>query len=453
MAISSAGLGSNLDVNSIVSQLMALEQKPLTALAKKESGLQAKISALGSLKSSLSSLQSAASALVPATGSSALQKFSTFNASLSDATVATASTTSAAVAGTYSLNNIVLATAQQVRKTGISVPAEAGTLSIQVGSGTAVNVSIAEGSTLSNVMTAINGANAGVSASIINDGTDDYLVFTANSTGNGNTIKVTGSGTGWTNGPFDFNGSDANNGWAQSSEAKSATLTINSINVTSASNTLTGAISGVTVNLTKAGSTTLTLTRDTSSLTTSINAFVKAYNDFNTTANSLGSYNATTKTAGSLNGDSTLRSAQSNVRSLIGTIPAGMTGADFQRLSDIGIRLQKDGSLLVDSGKLSAAITKNISGVANLVAAYGTAFKTTTDSITGATGTIAARTEGINTTIKNLDKQYEVVSNRLTQIEARYRKQFTALDTLMSSMSKTSTYLTQQLANLPTYSK
>ena len=452
MALSSAGIGSNLDVNGIVSQLMALEQRPLTALARKESGLQAKISALGSLKSALSSLQTAASALVPASGSSALQKFSAFGASLSDTTIATASTTSSAVAGTYKLNDIVLATAQQVRKSGIDVPVDAGTLSIQVGTGTAVNVSIAAESSLSSVVTAINAANAGVSAAIVNDGTADHLVLTANSTGVANTIKVTGSGTGWTGGAFDFNGSDTNNGWTQSTPPSDATLTINGIGVTSASNTLSTAISGVTVNLTKAGSTTLTLTRDTSSLTAGINAFVKAYNDFNSTANSLGSYNATTKVAGSLNGDSTLRSAQNSVRSLVGTIPEGMTGTDFQRLSDIGVRLQKDGSLLVDSSKLSAAITKNISGVANLVSAYGSAFKTATEDLVGATGTIASRTDGITDSIKRLDKQYEAVSLRLTQIEARYRKQFTALDSLMSSMSTTSTYLSQQLANLPTYS-
>ena len=449
MAITSAGLGSNLDVESIVKQLMTLEQKPLTALAKKEAAVQTKISALGSLKNALSSLQTAASALVPTAGSSSLQKFSIFNASFADTAIATASTTSSAVAGTYNLSNIVLATAQQVRKTGITVPAEAGTLSIQVGSGTAVDVTIEADSSLSNVMASINGANAGVSASIINDGSADHLVLTANSTGEANTIKITGSGTGWTGGEFDFNGTDNNNTWKQSTPANDATLTINNINVISASNTLSTAISGVTLNLTKAGSTTLTLTRDTSSLTAGINAFVKAYNEYNTTTATLGSYNATTKTAGSLNGDSTLRSAQSSMRSLIGSIPDGMTGADFQRLSDIGVRLQKDGSLLVDSSKLSTAITKNISGVANLVSAYGSAFKTATESLVGASGSIVSRTVGLNDSIRNLDKQYEAVSFRLTQIEARYRKQFSALDTMMSNMSTTSTFLSQQLANLP----
>ena len=259
---------------------------------------------------------------VPTTGTTALQKFSAFNATLADTSIATATTSSGAVAGSYSLSNIVLASAQQIRKSGITVPADAGTLSIQVGTEAAVNVNIAAGSTLADVSTAINNAASGISASIINDGTTEHLVLTANDTGSANTITITGSdvgsGTGWAGGPFDYTGTGPNNGWTESVVAGSATLDINGIPVTSASNTLSSTISGVTLNLLKAGSTTLTVTRDTSSLSTAVNAFVKAYNDFNATATTLGSYNAATKVAGTLNGDSTLRSAQNQLRTLIG---------------------------------------------------------------------------------------------------------------------------------------
>ena len=453
MAISSAGIGSNLDVNSIVTQLMTLEQRPLTALQKKEAVFQAKITALGSLKGALSSVQTAASALVPAVGSSALQKFSVFTTALSDTSIASASASSSAAAGTYRLSNIVLASAQQVRKSGITVPADAGTLKIQVGANTAVNVNITANSTLADVRNAINGAATGVSASIINDGSADHLVLTANETGSANVITVTGidsaTGTGWTNSPFDFTGADENNGWTQSEKALNATLLINDIPVSSASNTLSSAISGVTLNLLKPGSSTLTVTRDTSSISSAVKNFVKAYNDFNTTATGLGSYNATSKAAGSLNGDSTLRSAQSQMRSLLGSVPSELSGASLQNLSAIGVSLQKDGTLSIDSSKLTTAVNSDMAGVANLLAAYGSKFKTATDGLIGTDGLIAARTDGINSSIKNITKQSEVISNRLTQIEARYRKQFTTLDTLMSSMTKTSTYLTQQLAILP----
>lgn len=456
MAISSPGLGSNLDVNSIVSQLMAIEQRPLTLLKVKEAAYQTKITALGSLKGAISALQTAATALVPATGTTALQKFSVFNATLADTSIATATTSSSAVAGSYSLSNIVLASAQQIRKSGITVPADAGTLSIQVGTEAAVNVDIAAGSTLADMIKAINSATTGISATIINDGATEHLVLTANDTGSANTLTITGSdvgsGTGWAGGPFDYTGTGTYNGWVESVAAGSATLDINGIPVTSASNTLSSAISGITLNLLKVGSTTLTVTRDTSSLSASVNAFVKAYNDFNKTASNLGSYNAATKVAGTLNGDSTLRSAQNQLRTLIGNIPSEVDGEALQRLSDIGVSLQKDGTLAVDSSKLSSLIGSDLNGVANLVAAYGNAFKTTTDGLIGTGGTIISRTDGLNASIKSFTQQEEVVAKRLTQIEARYRKQFTALDTLIAGLTQTSNFLTQQLANLPTIS-
>ena len=456
MAISAPGLGSNLDINSIVSQLMALEQRPLALLQSKEAGFQAKITALGSLKGAISTLQTAASALVPATGTTALEKFSVFNATISDKAIASATASSSAIVGSYTLNNIVLATAQQIRKSGITVPADAGTLSIQVGTGAAVNVDLAANSTLADVSTAINDAATGISASIINDGTTDHLVLTAKDTGSANTITITGSdvgvGTGWAGGPFDYAGTGPNNGWTESAAAGNASLEVNGIPVSSASHTLSPPISGVTLNLLEAGSTTLTVTRETSSLTASVNAFVKAYNDFNKISEELGSYDATTRAAGLLNGDSTLRSSQSRLRSLIGSVPSDVAGAEFQRLADIGVTLQKDGTLAVDSSKLAAAISGNLTGVANLVAAYGGEFKTTTDGLIGTDGTINARSDGIQASIKSITKRAEALSNRLIQIEARYRKQFTALDTLMSSLISTSNFVTQQLASLPNVS-
>ena len=140
------------------------------------------------------------------------------------------------------------------------------------------------------------------------------------------------------------------------------------------------------------------------------------------------------------------------IRDRIGTIPSEVDGEALQRLSDIGVSLKKDGTLAVDSSKLSSLISSDINGVANLVAAYGSAFKTTTDGLIGTGGTLSARTDGLNASIKSITQQEEVVAKRLTQIEARYRRQFTALDTLISGLSQTSSFLTQQLANLPTIS-
>jgi len=161
----------------------------------------------------------------------------------------------------------------------------------------------------------------------------------------------------------------------------------------------------------------------------------------------LGTYNATTKIAGALQGDSSLRTAQSQVRSqLFGTVAGGSSA--YQRLSDIGVSVAKDGTMSLDTTKLSAAANSDFTGVANLVAKVGDTYNKTLEGIVGTTGSLVSATTGVTRMIKDLTNRQNTLSDRLTKIEANYRKQFTALDTLVASMNKTSTYLTQQLASL-----
>lgn len=472
MALSSPGLGSNLDVNSIISQLMALEQRPLTALARKEAAYQSKISALGSLKGALSAVQTAAATLVPATGTTAAQKFTVFATTLSDYTVAAASTSASAVAGTYTLEINQLATQHSVASaTGAATPFSGagdtlpvgGTLTLSLDSAggssphKSTDITIANGATAENIRDAINGANAGVSALVINGVAGKQLVVTSDEAGSNQFIKLSGI-AGLAHDP------DATpaptDAFVQSQPAQGSAFKVNGIAVEGVSNTVTTAIDGITLNLLKgpeapatALSTTLTISKDNSSLTTGVNALVKAFNDFATTASGLGSYDAATGKAGALNGDSTLRAAQSSLRNVLGNVPGGLAGASLQRLSEVGVSLQKNGTLSVDSAKLSAAIGDDLAAVANLVAAYGGAFETAAGKLADTNGLISARTEGIKASIKSITSQSQLVSNRLTQIEARYRKQFTSLDTLIAGMTTTSNFLAQQLANLPTFSR
>ena len=194
--------------------------------------------------------------------------------------------------------------------------------------------------------------------------------------------------------------------------------------------------------------TTLTVTKDsTTSLTGSINGFIKSFNDAAKAMKDLGYYDAGTKKAGALQGDSALRGAQSQVRSLLQTT-AGGTSA-YQTLSDIGIALQTDGTLKLDSSKLNKAVEADYAGVTALVSKVGTAFKEGIEGLAGTSGTITAATDSTNRLIKELGKRQTALLDRLEQVESRYRKQFSALDSLVASMNKTSSYLTQQLANLP----
>lgn len=456
MAISSLGAGSGLDLSGILSKLMQVEQQPLFALQTKEASYQARISALGVLKGTLSSLQTAAQAFIPSTGQSVADKFATLKASVGDTSLVTASAGTGAGAASYTLSNIVLAKEEQIRKTGITIPATGdGTLSIKVGSGATVDVAVTAGSTLADIVKAINDSSADVSASIVNNGTSDFLILSANKAGQTNQITVTSSDPAW-NG-FDFTPPGpstpgyVNNGWTEQQEAKTASVDINGLQVTSDSNTISTAIGGITLNLLKesVAGTTLTVTKDTTaSLTSAINGFIKAYNDANKSMKDLGLFNTQTKQAGALQGDSTLRGAQSQVATLLQTKAGGSSA--IQTLSDIGVALQKDGTLKLDTSKLSKAVESDYAGVGALVSSIGTAFKDGLERLVGTSGNIAAATDSTNQTIKNLVKSQTALSERLTRIEARYRKQFSSLDTLLAGMNRTSNYLSQQLASLPT---
>lgn len=447
--LSSPGLGSGLDINSLISQLMSVERQPLGKLQTKEGVFQGKISALGSLKGALSALQTAAQGLIPAAGTTATAKYTSTRAAFGDATLGSATATNSASAGSYTLSNITLAKAEQVRKSGMSIPAEAGTLTITVGTAAAVNVDIAAGATLASMRDAINTSSAGVSAAIINDGSSDFLVLTSKTSGTANTITIAGS-AGFEN----FNYSSATpNSWARPQQASNASVEINGIPVSSATNAITGAIEGLTINLTKATteSTTLTVSKDNSSVSTALNDLIKAFNSAVGTIKSLGAYDAATKKASALTGDSTLRSAESQLRSLI-FASSGSEGSSLQRLSDLGVSLQLDGTLKLDSSKLSTAITNDFAGVANLVSNIGTSFKNATAGMVETDGLVSDRIEGMNASIKMLKQRQEALELRLVKVESNYRRQFTALDVQLSSMQSMSSRLTSMLASIPSSS-
>jgi len=452
MAISSLGAGSGLNLSGILTSLMEVEQQPLLALQKKEASYLSRISSLGNLKSALSTLQTAAANLIPDSTVSASEKFTSLKASAADNTIATATTSTGALASTYTLKNISLATAEQIRKTEgtLSIPASGtGTLSIKVGTGTAVDVSVTGGSSLSDIAKAINDAKPDVTASVINDGTTNHLVISAKKTGASNTVSITGS-AGWEGFNFKPPATPAStNAWTQQQNAASASVDVNGLTVTSDNNTITTAISGLTINLLKESSsgTTLSVTQDsTTSITAALNSFIKAYNDAASSMKSLGAYNETTKVAGALQGDATLRGAQSQIFNLL-TSKQG--AGNYTMLADIGVALQKDGTLKLDTSKLNKAIESDFSAVANLTSAVGTAFKSGLESLVGTSGNITSVTESANRMIKELDRRQEALQSRLIRVQERYTKQFSALDTLIASMNQTSSSLTQMLANLP----
>jgi flagellar hook-associated protein 2 len=448
--------------------LMQSEQIPLVALQRQEASYQSRISALGTLQGALSSLQTAAGSMVPATGTTAVVKYTTFSASIADTTIASAAASTGAVAGSYSLEISALAKSQRlvtpayvggsaatVIATG-NLLIEFGKLDGVVYTGDSLRsktITIdSSNATLGGLRDAINAANIGASATIVNGTSGAQLVLSSNETGLSNVIRLSGLTA------FDYNPA-ANTGTMTQAAlqggqaATNAAFTLNGIAATSSTNTVTGVLDGVTLNLLKTTAaltpTTLKVSKDSiGSLTSSLNAFVKAYNDANKAMSELGAYNATTKAAGALQGSSTLRTAKNQMRSLVFNATAGGT-SPYQHLSNIGVSLGKDGSLSLDSAKLTAAVAADPTSVANLVSAVGSAYKTGIEGLVGSTGSITAATDGANRTIKDLTKRQQALSDRLTVIQANYTKQFTALDSLIAGMKQTSSYLSQQLANLP----
>jgi flagellar hook-associated protein 2 len=413
MAISVPGLGSNLDVNSIVSQLMAIEQRPLLLLDAKEADYQAQLSAYGQLRGALSALQTAVNGLAD------LTRFQARSASVGDGTVLSASATPGATAATYEIAVTQLAQQQSVSSTGqasLSAPLgsgattvltfqfgtiSGGTLSngVYTGATFTQNGSIATGTvtidasnnTLQGIRDAINAADIGVTASILNvGGSDPYrLVLQSNSGGSAGSLQIGVSGDATLESLLAYDPAGTQN-LTQTVVGQDAQLTVNGLAVSSGSNRLTDVIEGVTLSLAKLGTTSVTIGQDSAGAQQAVQAFVKAYNDLNTLLGDLTRFDAETQSRGVLTGDSAARTIQSQLRNALSSALTG-SGDSLRVLSQVGVSFQKDGSLALDSGKLAQAIATDSAAVARLFASGGSA----SDSLIEVVGSSAATIPGV----------------------------------------------------------
>ncbi|OWY30911.1 flagellar filament capping protein FliD [Herbaspirillum robiniae] len=340
-----------------------------------------------------------------------------------------------------------------------------GSLSLKVGDTTvAINPTDLNNSgaiDLNDIMTSINNANAGVTASISNDGTNDHLVLTPTGSNATSAVSLTGAG--------DYSGLTMG-AMGQLLKAQDAKLSIDGVAVTSPSNKVENVISGVTLNLAKvttsADNFTLNISNDTSGVTTAANTFVSAYNTLAKAISDL-----TKQTPSTTLGESTNSSplaSESSVQTILSQLRNTMFssvdgGNGISTLSDIGISFQKDGTLALDATKLSTAATNNFAGIANLFSATDPDTTNTTSSKNGIvtklqslldgllsdSGLIATKTNGLQASLKiNQDRQ-TAVQARLTNMKDAYTNQFNQLNVTLASMQATQSYLTQQLANLP----
>lgn len=449
-AITSAGIGSGLDIESLVSQLVAAEGQPASLrLNKTEAVLQADLSAFGSLKSALSTFQSSVSVLKD------LSAFQARSATSSNVELFTASAGSEAVSGNFSIVVDQLAQSAKLRSgdfTSETALLGAGSLTLGLGADSFA-VTVAADTTLAGIRDAINQAsdNPGIKATIINVDSGSQLVLTSDKVGAANAITIAATDTDALDG-FDLSRL-ATASLTPIQLAQDAIIHLDGQQVTRASNSFSNVITGVTLSLKKADPTkteSVTVELDKSSVTAKVNEFIKSYNALAATMSNLSGYDAANKRGGPLLGDATLRGVRNQIRQVLSAPVQGLTG--FTALSEIGITTNKSGELVLDSSKLDKAITSDFESVSKIFASDGGVSKqldSVLNNYLSSGGALTARLDGVRSRIDNIGEQRDRLNNRLAAIEARYRKQFTAMDTLLGQLQSTGNFLTQQLKNLP----
>ena len=448
MAISAPGIGSNIDVNGIVSQLMALERQPLNTLTQRKALYSNELSAYGQISSDLSGFQSAASALKNTSS------FNAFTAVAADATLLTASANSTASATNHSITVTQLAQSQKLFSAAFAdstiTTLGTGSLTFNNGNGaTPFVVTIdASNNTLSGIANAVNSAtgNFGVSASIVNDGTGNRLLFSPNSTGTANAITVAVVDTGDGNNTDNFGLSRLSytgtaNNLTQTQAAQNAILTVDGLaGISKASNTISDVIQGVTLNLLKGGgaSTTLNVAVDTTTITSNATNIVTAYNKLIKDIKTLH------QKGGTLEADNTVLNIQAQLLSVFNT-PAAISGNAYNYLAQVGLSLQKDGTLALDTGIFQNALSSKLNDVTKLFTdstqGYMQRFYTQAAQLLQPNGLIDAQNQGLNSQISGVGVQIDQMQTRLTLTEARLRKQYSALDAMLGTMSQLSTLL------------
>lgn len=448
-SISVPGIGSGLDINGLVTQLVAVERAPAQAqIDSQRSRALSRISALGNLNSALDGVQTAFAAL---SGGSA---FNRRTATSGDTAVVAASAGSSAVPGRYAVEVTALASSQKL-SSGAFATADTtvgtGTLTVKVGTVSSVLTIDSSGQSLAAIRDAINAApdNPGVDATIVTGADGAHLILNARTSGSAGAIEVTSSGGGLA--ALTYVEGGPGNGLTQIDPAQDAQVTIDGIAVGSAGNTISDAIEGVTLNLLSAQPGTaidITVAADRSAAVSAVGAFVSSYNALVGTSLQLASFNATTGSAGPLLGDSTLRAVRNDLSKALATRD---NGAAFESLSAIGVRVALDGTLSVDNAALTEALDSSSASVAALVSedgVLGQALAGVFDRFLGSDGVLVTRSENLNDTQRALDRQQEQLDLRLTATETRLRAQFTALDSLLSRLQSTSNFLTQQLSSV-----
>jgi flagellar hook-associated protein 2 len=455
-SVITSGVGSGLDIQGLVSQLVAAEGAPQTLrLNRQEAALQGKLSALGTLRSALAEFQSALDSL------NDLETFRGRSVTQSNADFVSVAASSSAAPGRFSLEVEQLASSQRLASAAFvnqDSVVGTGTLSIAVGGASFAVTIDADNNTLAGIREAINGAaeNTGVVANIINAVDGSRLVLSATETGLANTLTVTeadGDG-GLVSLVYDPDNLITN--LTEIDPAQDARVLVEGFAVEATSNTVSGAIDGLDIVLLAQNApgdeTDVTVGFDRDGARSSIEALVDSYNSLVDAVDSLTSFDPETETAGPLLGDATVRNLTSQLRRELGVSVSGLQGP-FASLIDLGVTAELDGKLSIDGAKLDGAFDQDFDAIGNLFTAPESGVAARLDALvdpylsTG--GLLDTRTDGLNLSIEDIGDRRQSLDERLAAVETRLFDQFNALDSLLAQLQSTSNFLAQQLANLP----
>jgi flagellar hook-associated protein 2 len=459
--ISSPGIGSGLDVQSIVTQLVALEKAPLKQLQTQATSFQTKLSTYGTIKSQVSALGDAAAKLSTVSGWNAV------TASSSNPTAVGVTAAAGAQATSITMEVQQLAKAQSAASGAVPTGSTmgSGTLSIELGSwatgsfaaGAAgpVSISIAATDSLSAIAAKINEAGAGVSATVLRDASGERLLLRSQDTGEENGFRISA---------VDDDGADGNDlgrlafnpgsgtGMAQTQAGQNAMATVNGVSISTASNRLTDTLPGLTIQLSQitTAPVEIDVKVDLEAAKKNVQTFVDAYNTLTSTLANATRYDAGSKTAGALQGDSTAVGLQNALRSMMRSVTAS---SPFERLSDIGIEVKTGAALEIKADKLDAALS-NLDGIKALFTAtstdptargFGLKVKSFADGLIAADGLVSNKTTSIQASLKRNDLEQERVNDRAARVEIRLLAQYNAMDAAVGKLNGLGAFVSQQI--------
>ena len=443
--ITSLGIGSGLDLNGLLDQLNEAERGKLEPIVRQQEQQQAKISAYGQLQSALNDFQDAVAKVNDP------KLYQSLSSNVSGEGVS-ASTSAEATPGRYEVEVINAASAGSIASAALPNRDEplvgaGGKIVLAFGtndSARTLDIALDDDSTLEGIRDTINATEgAGVNASIIFDGSDYRLALSSKETGEA--AAVNGMSIVDAEGDTLYAGDeDTVRGGAD------AVLNVNGIRITSPDNRIEGAIQGVTLNLepgTENQTSTVVVERNTRAVREAVTGFVDAFNELKSTIGSLTAYNAESGTAGELNGDSMVRTIESRMRSVLS---GGVAGGEFATLNQVGIALQRDGTLQLDSDRLDELVTGEMDDLGdffagdNKDAGMAGQLNQTLSQMLASNGLVENTISGAENRVESLNERYARMERTIEATIARYRTQFGQLDAMIAQMNQTSDYLTQQ---------